>query len=136
MTFHDFFTIYFPDSALVAADFTRKDKQILAQCIPSRSGGQLDKSDLNHLKHLNKDGAGIYFTPNAVLHDKAGVHSSDNFWYVNSCYVDIDSPTTKTPSKNEDFDRREETIADMLGFVFMLKLMPSMTVRTRNALEV
>jgi hypothetical protein len=80
---------------------------------------------------LNTSGYGIHFTPNGVktLEEK---NRKENFSHINAWYLDVDIEETKVIKDHDGTLTRERIKSEILGAVFSLPIMPSLTVETRN----
>lgn len=81
--------------------------------------------------NLNREGYGIHFTPNGIksLEEKNRKH---NLSHINAWFVDIDIKDSKHIKDEADIMHREDMKENILGKIFRLDILPSLTVETRN----
>ena len=137
-TTDDFFGIF--SGSYVCA--MREDGGQVNGCIPTDEvgeGGYVDYDDImeKNFFGLNKMGYGIHFTPNGVK-CSAERNKITNIDYINSFWVEIDIEESKVLVSDEDYKKRKEKKAEILGYLFGIdfKHFPSFSVETRNGFQV
>jgi hypothetical protein len=137
ITYHDIFTKYFPDSGLVVAQFGAAGAKVILETIPTHHHEKdpLTSQDFADIVRLNESGFSVYLIPNALKSIKKGLHTLDNFLYANAIYIDIDIEETKVCAFDEDFEKRERKMQELAGYIWMAPIPPSLTVQTRNGMQ-
>lgn len=135
LDFNTFFNMYFPHSALTIVKFTDTGARYAYEGIPSEH--DVEEKDFEAMHKFNKEGYGVYFTPNNVLEERGNgpTHAEDNFESVNAIYCDIDIEETKKCSTPECFAKRKDRKAEIAGHLLFLEVMASLVVETRNGFQ-
>jgi hypothetical protein len=118
---------YFPDSYVVAMS-----SESMAIFREYKVGSGTDYEQLtNKLRAMNNNGAGIFFTPNAI-NDVTKRHAADNLGGYNAWYIDLDIPGGKGRVTEEVALVRATEKRRILEHISGCKIRPTFTCESRN----